>query len=395
MRLLLATAGSRGDVEPFIALGESAAAAGHRVRLVVPEALDVAAGVDIVSMGADFTRLIRSQGVSPARALRSFRSVVQPLMRRVIVEGARAALEYRPDLIVYHPKVLSAPLVADALGVPHVLVETVPVLTETAAFPAAGTITRSIRPLNRWTYRAGRAATAMFRSELAEAQALVGGSRRRPSEPIATLLPVSTAILPRPDDWPETVHMTGPWLRGRASEDVSADVAEFIEAGPFVYAGFGSMGAPGAAARGRVIIDSARDQGFRVLVATGLGGIEVPPDRAGGDVLVMQSVAHRTVLPLAAAAVHHGGIGTIHAATLAAAPSVIVPFIADQPFWGARLHAAGLAPAPIRSRALTVRTLRTALDALDDYRVRVTEAARIMSTENGTTEALRILDALR
>ncbi|MCR2813105.1 MULTISPECIES: glycosyltransferase [Microbacterium] len=75
MRLLLATAGSRGDVEPFIALGESAAAAGHRVRLVVPEALDVAAGVDIVSMGADFTRLIRSQGARrPGRCAASDQS---------------------------------------------------------------------------------------------------------------------------------------------------------------------------------------------------------------------------------------------------------------------------------------------------------------------------------
>lgn len=174
MRMLLATASSRGDVAPFIALAERALSAGHHVRLVVPETAHAAAGIDIVSLGADFSDVIDSQGVSPMRALRSFRSVVRPLMRNVIVTAAQGAMEFRPEIIVDHPKVLSGPDAAAALGVPYVVVETAPTLTSTRAFPAAGTVTRSLGPLNRWAYSAGRAASAMFRAEVAAARGLLG-----------------------------------------------------------------------------------------------------------------------------------------------------------------------------------------------------------------------------
>jgi sterol 3beta-glucosyltransferase len=396
MRILLATAGSRGDVEPFVALGERARAAGHDVRLVAPDNSGADTGdLEVASMGVDYRAMIESQGVSIGAALRNYRSVVRPLMRAVIVEGARAASDYRPDVIVWHPKVLSVPVVADALGVPHVRVEIVPALTPTRAFPAAGTVARSIGPLNRLTYRAADAAQSMFRRDLAEARTVVGAADRAPSDPAATLMPISPAILPRPDDWPASVHLTGRWTRATDPAPLSPEVAAFLAGGPFVYAGFGSMAAKGAEDRGRAIVEAARARGIRSLIATGLGGIEVPDALRGADVLVVGSVPHAQVLPRALAAIHHGGIGTVQAATAAGAVSIIVPFIADQPFWGARLHEAGLAPAPLSRRALSARTLGTALDAVDGCRTRVAEAAGAMADEDGTGAALRVLEGLR
>lgn len=394
MRMFLATAGSRGDVEPFIALAERALAAGHQVRLAVPETADAAAGIDIVSLGADFSRMIDSQGVSPMRALRSFRSVVRPLMRTVIVAAARAAMEFRPDLIVAHPKVLSAPDAAGALGVPHVVVETAPTLTSTRVFPAAGTTTRNLGPLNRSTYHAGRAAAAMFRAEMADARRLIG-TAAAPPPAAATLIPVSPAILARAADWPGSVHMTGPWTRKNQSEGLDPQVARFISGGPFVYAGFGSMKMPGASERGEAAVAAARARGARVLIARGLGGIEVPLEWMGPDVLVVSGVPHDAVLPRASAAIHHGGIGTVQAAMQAGTPSIIVPFVADQPFWADRLRRDGLAPAPIRPRALSAQRLGDALDAIDSYRSRVASIAATMSAEDGTGDALRVLEALR
>ncbi len=113
---MLATAGSRGDVEPFAELARRARSAGHDVRLGAPDHSGVnLSGIDVVSMGVDFTRMIEQQGVSVFAAPRSYRSVVRPVMRDVIVESAKATLEYDPDVLVAHPKVLSAPLIADAL----------------------------------------------------------------------------------------------------------------------------------------------------------------------------------------------------------------------------------------------------------------------------------------
>jgi len=263
MKILLATAGSRGDVEPFVALGERALADGHEVRLVAPDNTGVDTGdLGVVSMGVDYTRIIESQGVSPIAALRSYRSIIEPTMRGVIVRGAQAAFDYRPDVIVYHPKVASAPLVADALNIPHVLVEIVPALTPTRAFPAAGTVAHGVGALNRLTYQAVGAASTMFRSDLADVRAMLGTPKRAPSSPAATLMPISPSLLPRPSDWPASVHLTGAWARADHVPSLEPEVADFVANGPFIYAGFGSMAMGDASARGRAL-PAARDRGRR------------------------------------------------------------------------------------------------------------------------------------
>ncbi|WP_430645159.1 glycosyltransferase [Agromyces sp. GXS1127] len=439
MKLLLVTAGSRGDVEPFAALARRAAAAGHDVRLAVPDNSGVdLAGLDVRSLEADFSAMIESQGVSPLAAMRNLREVVRPVMRGVIVNAAHAALEFRPDVIAWHPKVLSAPVVADALGIPHVLVEMVPAVTPTREFPAAGTVARDLGPLNRLSYRAGAAAAGMFRREIDEAADVMGVGRPHPaSAPAATMLPISPVILPRPADWPETVSLTGPW-RASARSTAEADAAEaapatadstttdaagpahgasdpvatdaasaaptgaildpalaaFLDGGPFAYAGFGSMAAGDPVARGRALVAAARARSIRLLVATGLGGIAVPDDLRGDDVFVTRAVDHAAVLPRAIAAVHHGGIGTVQAATAAGTVSIIVPFIADQPFWGATLHRNGLAPAPIPQRRLSAERLGEALAAAPAFQPAVDAAASRMAEEDGSGEALVVLERL-
>ncbi|MHA7208380.1 glycosyltransferase [Arthrobacter sp. MDT1-65] len=394
MRILLVTAGSRGDVEPFAVLARRAQGAGHSVRLVLPDNSGVDVDdLDVVSLAVDYSRFIGQQGVSLAAILRSYRSVVRPAMREVLVRSARAALEYVPDVLVAHPKILSAPLIAAGLGIPFVWVELVPVMTPTAEFPAAGTVTRDLGRFNRLTYRAAAGGAAMFRQDLKDVARLVGGqgSARPPAS--ATLMPISPAILRRPADWPSSVHLTGPW-RGGAPGPVPPEVADFISEDGFVYAGFGSMVAGDPVARAREVIGGIRATGARALVATGLGGLSVPSDVAGADVLVTASVAHDVVLPRAAAAIHHGGIGTVHAATAAGTVSVVVPFIADQPFWGSRLHARGLAPAPIGQRSLTSPRAAEALSQVDRYRPAVRGAARSMAAEDGPAAAIAVLETL-
>ncbi|GAA1059146.1 glycosyltransferase [Agromyces bracchium] len=404
MKLLLVTAGSRGDVEPFAALARRAAAAGHEVRLAVPDRSGVdTTGLDVRSLEVDFSALIESQGVSPMAAMRNLHDVVRPVMRGVIVNAVHAALEFRPDVIAWHPKVLSAPLVADALGIPHALVEMVPAMTPTREFPAAGTVARSLGPVNRLTYRAAAAAGAMFRREVDEAAEVAGVPRtRRTSPPAATLMPISPAILPRPADWPDSVALTGAWrapVTDAAVPDASASaldpaLAAFLDGGPFAYAGFGSMAAGDPDARGRALVAAARARGIRLLVATGLGGIAVPDDVRGDDVFVTRSVDHAAVLPRAVAAIHHGGIGTVQAATAAGTVSIIVPFIADQPFWGATLHRRRLAPAAIPQRKLTAERLAEALAAAPAFQSAVDAAAARMADEDGAGEALGVLEGL-
>lgn len=101
------------------------------------------------------------------------------------------------------------------------------------------------------------------------------------------------------------------------------------------------MTAGNAEARGQAVIDAARAHGLGVLALTGWGGLAVPDGCRGPDVLAVRAAPLDAVLPAAVLVVHHGGAGTSHTVARAGIPSVIVPFAADQPFWGARLHQRG------------------------------------------------------
>jgi len=254
------------------------------------------------------------------------------MMVAMLRSAAEAALAFRPDVIVYHPKVLSAPVAATRLGVPHVLVELVPTLTPTREFPAAGVTTVSLGQLNPLTYRGLAGASRMFAGALRDIRGRLGVPVRGPlPAPALTVVPISPVLLPRPQDWPVTTQMTGVWQSPPADPPLDAELDAFLHSGNVVYAGFGSMAAGDPVARGRAVVSAVRATGRRILVTTGWGGLRVPEDLTGDDVLVRAGVPHATVLPRCSVAVHHGGAGTVHAAVRAGVVSVTVPFLADQP----------------------------------------------------------------
>lgn len=401
MKIMLLTAGSRGDVEPFFALARAAGSRGHQVRTAIPENPGAdPAGLDTVSLHIDFAQLVGDRGVSPRAAARAFRTVIRPAMARLLSAAVEHITAFAPDVVAYHPKVLSAPAAARSLGIPSVLVETVPSLTPTREFPAPFITTRNLGPLNRASYRTSQLAALMFRRELGSAvHALPPGAGPHTvppwkAGPDATAIPVSPQLLPRPADWPASVHLTGHWAAEPPAAKPDPELEEFINAGPFVYAGFGSMKAGDAAARGEAIIAAARNNDLRTLVAEGWGGISVAPGLRGSDVLVRESVAHHLVFPHAVAAIHHGGAGTAHAAARAGIPSVVVPFIADQPFWGHLLNRAGLAPKAVPYRKLTAARLSRALAQTPALRGQAAETGARMREEDGSAAAVALLETL-
>ena len=395
---MLLTAGTRGDVEPFVALARHAAARGHEVRLALPDDAVAPAGVDAVGIGLDARRMLSPAGRAPWALLRHVRAEVRPAMRRMLAVAVRETLAFDPDVVVHHPLVLSAPMVADALGVPRVLAELAPVATPSARFPAAGgpTATRDLGARNRSTYAVPRAAARLFDDDVARAAAELPGGRRpavrSPSR--ATLMAVSPVLLPRPDDWPERVHQTGAWYDEAHAESLDPAVGGFLRVGPALVASFGSMGTGDAAARGRAIVAAARSHGLRVLLVTGWGGLALPAESGGPDVLAVRSLPFDAVLPGAALALHHGGAGTSHAVARAGVPAVVVPVTADQPFWAARLHRQGVAAAPVPRRGMSVDALARAMGDALSRRGRAAEVGGLMRREQGVRRAVDVLESL-
>jgi sterol 3beta-glucosyltransferase len=393
MKILLLTAGTRGDVEPFLALARAGKARGHQIRIAIPDNSGAdTANLDTVSLRMDFAQLIGDQGVSPRAAAKSFRTVIRPATGRMLLAAVEHIVAFAPDVVVYHPKVFSAPIAAESLGVPAVIVETVP-LTPTREFAAPFMSMASLGPLNRATYGVANAGPLLFRNELKTAlKMLPAGTKRRAGTRFA-MVAVSPQLLPRPSDWPHTTHLTGHWVARPAAADVDGELKDFVNAGDFVYAGFGSMKAGDARERGETVIEAARRNGLKILVAGGWGGMDVRLE-SGADVLVRDSVPHHLVLPRAAAAIHHGGAGTVHAVARAGIPSVVVPFIADQPFWGNLLHRQGLAPKPIPYRRLTKDRLTAALAESAGCRDRAAQVGERLRREDGTAVALEVLEDL-
>jgi sterol 3beta-glucosyltransferase len=398
MRMMLLTAGTRGDVEPFAALARHAASRGHEVRLALPDDAVAPDGVDAVRLGLDARRMLSPAGRTPWALARHVRTEVRPGMRRMLATAVRETVGFRPDVVVHHSLILSAPMAADSLGVPRVLVEFAPVATPSARFPAAGgpTATRDLGARNRSTYAVPRFAARLFDADVARAAAELPGGRRpagrSPSR--ATLMAVSPELLPRPDDWPERVHQTGAWYEEAPARSPDPVVDDFLGAGPFLVASFGSMATGDASARGRAIVTAARAHGLRVLLVTGWGGLALPEECRGPDVLALRSAPFDAVLPGAALAVHHGGAGTSHAVARAGVPAVVVPVTADQPFWAARLHRQGLAAAPIPLRRLSASTLVPAMREALSRRERAAEVGRLMRREHGVQRALDVLESL-
>ena len=212
---------------------------------------------------------------------------------------------------------------------------------------------------------------------------------------LPTVVGVSPAVLPSPPDWPSTARVTGYWRTtpptGWQPPD---DVMAFLAAGaPPVVAGFSSVVADDPAGLARMVAQSVRAAGRRVLLLAGWGAFDAAVV-TGDDVLVVDRLPHEWILSRAAAFVHHGGAGSAGAAFRAGVPQVVVPFCLDQPYWGRRAVALGVASESIPIRRLTqARLTRAVRKAVNNpvFAERAGDLASRMRGDDGVADATRFL----
>lgn len=404
MRVLIAALGSRGDVAPFVGLGQRLAAAGHEVT---------------VAAHAEFAPLVRAGGLGfagvagDARSISDFPRGWRP-SPRFLAEQARRMTRYLEDAALdllaaaRHADVLLVNLtamfgyeIADGLGIPGMGVYCQPV-EPTGAFPPI--FLHSARSLgsigNRVAGRVALASLTPYHRAAARVRAELGlparsyrdRARRRHGQRWPVLHGYSAHVLPRPADWRPGLEVVGYWPAHRpAGWRPPAELLDFLDAGPApVFIGFGSMAAGQDGRLSEVVAEAVRRAGVRAVVQAGWAGLE----GAGHDVLTIGDAPHSWLFPQMSAVVHHGGAGTTGAAFIAGTPSVAVPVYADQPLWGERIRALGAGPAPLPFTALTVQTLAERIRDLQTgrYRSAAAEIGRRVRTEDG---AARVVEALR
>ncbi|GIE99414.1 glycosyltransferase [Paractinoplanes rishiriensis] len=419
MKVLILTMGTRGDVQPFVALAQELRRRGHEAVLGAPERFaDVVGGrgVDFAGVDDGPLRLLDDASAVGGVAAGGVRAKLA-LMRRMpamftrVLEDCWRIASAGPgagaDVIVHNGQVMAGQHVAEKLGVPAVLALPMPMYVPTGEFPWLGQQFPSWLPaaVNRLTYAGMKAPSLMFGRTVDRWRAGLDLQRRRGRHdplrdpdggPALVLHAVSPAVLPRPRDWPPAAQVTGYWFADRlpdAAEPILGERDVVGGSAPLVFVGFGSMAGPDPAETTRVVVQALRAAGVRGVLAPGWGGLCGVP--SASDVVLAGEVPHESVFPRMAAVVHHGGAGTTAAAVRAGRPQVVCPFVGDQPFWGDRMRRLGVAPEPIGQRRLTAAALAAAIrqaigDAsINDAACRLGERVR---AEDGVAVAVDLLE---
>lgn len=408
VHITIFTLGSRGDVEPYLALGEGLAAAGYNVRLCTHERYEPeirAAGLEFSPAAGDPRAMAQSEagqrwlesGRNPILIMRRLLDVSGPVFRQYL-HDCEAAMS-GTDAVLFSVLAFPAYHLAEAAGIPAVGAYLQP-MTRTRQMPSL--FVRSGGPgfVNLWSHFATEQITwqPMRRTvnDWRRGLGLHPLPRSGLYRPIYRSMPVlygfSPMVVPPPSDWPAQVRVTGYWIRDTFRDYRPQRLDRFLAAGPApVYVGFGSRPERRPQALAELVLSAVRRAGHRAVLLTGWGGLTVAD--SGEDVLVVDEVPHSWLFPQMAAVVHHGGAGTTGAALQSGAPSVVVPSFADQFFWAEQVEALG-AGVNLPRRRLTASALAAALATTrgSDLRRRAKELGTRLADENGVKRAVEELD---
>ncbi len=380
MHIRLLALGTRGDVQPYIALGLGLKQAGFEVSLGTTanfKSFVEEWGLTSLTSDVDMQAVIAKAGSRRKAKWEVFRVLLEQTVE--LSQGA--------DMLIYSGAALfTAPHAAEKGGFPAIPALLQPAIHPTRAFPSVGMPTLSWGGwYNNFTYNFVDWLTWTFtksqvnrwrRDTLGLPPATHSAMTSVRENTVPTLFGFSPSVLPKPPEWDANVHVTGYWFLPEKAYQPPAELMKFLDAGaPPVYIGFGSMANKDAEQTTSIVLDAVQQAGVRAVLASGWGGLSASfvPD----DVLLIEAAPHEWLFPRMAAVVHHGGAGTTAAGLRAGVPTVIVPFGGDQPFWGHHVHWLGVGTAPVLQRQLSATKLADAIrEAVNDTQMRTKAVAK-------------------
>ena len=416
MRITVVAVGTRGDVQPLVALAKGLHGAGHTVCVATTlefETLVREQALNFFKLSGSPTQMMQSPEMlaamggnrNPFALVRGILNTVKPQFAQGMAE-LWTACQDAEALVLSMLGFYGGYHVAEKLGIPFFEGYVLPG-RPTRAFPS---------PLLGLNLHLGGTTNRLSHIVLLQTawllfQPIVNNARRvaldmppvsfrklfrefeRKHQP--TLHGYSPLVLPKPPDWPEWHHVTGYWFLDRPLDwQPPEGLVDFLESGPPpVYIGFGSMTGRNPEQMTDIVLEALKRSGQRGLLLSGWGGISVSnlPDH----VFKVDSAPHDWLFPRMAAVIHHGGSGTTAAGLRAGVPSIIVPFGGDQFLWGRRIRALGIGPEPIPRKRLTAERLNRAIGMATDNQAMRQKAAALgerIRAEDGIGQAVAIIE---
>ncbi|KAM7526641.1 hypothetical protein LguiA_016543 [Lonicera macranthoides] len=412
LQIVMLIVGTRGDVQPFVAIGKCLQGYGHRVRLATHSNFKefvLGAGLEFFPLGGDPKVLagymVKNKGFLPSGASEihiqrgQIKDIIFSLLPACIDPDPDTNVSFKPDAIIANPPAYGHTHVAEALKIPLHIFFTMP-WTPTSEFP---------HPLSRVKQQVGyrlsyqivdaliwlgiRDVINDFRKKklkLRPVTYLSGSYSSPPDVPYGYIW--SPHLVPKPKDWGSNIDVAGFCFLDLASNYVPQDtLVEWLKHGKQpVYIGFGSLPVQEPEKLTQIIVQALEMTGQRGIINKGWGGLGNMAE-SKDFVYLLDNVPHDWLFVRCAAVVHHGGAGTTAAGLKAACPTTVVPFFGDQPFWGDRVHARGVGPAPIPIDEFSLEKLVAAIEYMLDPEVkgRAVELAKAMENEDGVIGAVK------
>jgi UDP:flavonoid glycosyltransferase YjiC (YdhE family) len=415
MHITMTVVGSRGDVQPFVALGRGIQEEGNVVRIATHEihaSLVRTHGLEFAPIRGNPRELmegIKGQAWQKSgRNLLTFWNRFRKLAGEAIEESFHDAEEAcrGTDAILFTFFGASGYSVAEKMGVPCQMALLQP-FSRTREFPCWSLpFFPPGGAFNWWSYllteqlswMVGRRWVNRWRVRSLELDPL---PLLRPfdclyDQGVPFLYGFSRHVVPPPVDWPPNHEVTGYWFLDDGEAWSPPDqLVDFLASGPApICLGFGSM----AGDLARELTDTAVEALYRARKrAVLLGGWAAAMERDFPEyVFATDSAPHDWLFPRMEAVVHHGGAGTTAAGLRAGLPTVVVPFFADQPFWGNRIHTLRAGPRPLKWKDLSPETLADALrqaTSVPSFRRRASELGERIRDEDGVGKGVeRVLE---
>ena len=416
MKIIVNTFGTRGDIQPYIALSLGLQQAGHSVRIVTHQIFESFVkeyGMDFYPLDLDPREVLINQALSELgnntfRINRWMKENFKPALRDIFIATLKANRD--AELILNSGLSFAGWHVAEKLEIPALATYLWPV-TPSRHLPAtSGKISPDWLPFRGVVnYLSTKLSNQLFfnlllssvnqcRKDILDLQPMRSWEywsldSARSSTPL--IYGYSPVVIPKPPDWSNNQQISGYWfldtVEGYKPETV---LLEFLMDGsPPIYFGFGSMVDREQEEISQIVINALEESNHRGVLLGGwsaLGSGHLP-----NSIFRVDDVPHDWLFPQMAAVVHHGGAGTTAAGLRAGVPSVTVPSFGDQFFWGWRVHKLGAGPKPIPRNKLTVNNLVRAIQQVvndDNLKMKAAQIGQQIRSEKGVDVAVRMIE---
>ncbi|KAH0383213.1 UDP-Glycosyltransferase/glycogen phosphorylase, partial [Aureobasidium melanogenum] len=418
LNILIQIVGSRGDVQPFIALGNELQKFGHRVRLAthgIFRDFVTTSGLEFYPIGGDPNELmaymVKNPGLIPsmktmqAGEITKKRTMICEMLegcwRSCITPDEPTGAPFIADAIIANPPSFAHIHCAQALCIPVHLMFTMP-WTATKSFPhplanvkdnkaEPGMVNRLSYAMVEWMTWQGLADVVNDWRETIDLEPVptTEGPFLAYTQNIPTTYCWSAALVPKPQDWGQHIDVCGFFFRDMPDHKPPQDLQDFLDAGPTpIYIGFGSIVLEDPEKMSIIIAEAVKNTGVRCILSKGWAGLSNV--RKSPNIFELGDCPHEWLFQHVSAVVHHGGAGTAACGLKNGLPTLVCPFFGDQPFWGEMIYAAGAGPRPIDHKSLTAEKLGEAIDFLTTPEARhsARQIAQSMSAENGVKAAV-------